>query len=467
MPTDSEANGIGRPAFALALTLLLAMLICGTATAAAGDAPIQRQWQLKYEENFGRPFDDQAARWVKADDDPANQINWVDDNGARLRALGGDAFAAQLSTFQTYRKEFTFGRDDWLTASLSARASAPDEGDSFNDLSLRPSISVQTLPGAGRVASIDVPSHTGGALIRNTKPLPRYYRIEYDLKAIDFGGKRNGTLSYDGRFNGYSTKGCKTLHPWEAFRNLPYCQWSDVRDGTGSYNGFHFMSIVDTPDPTPRNRIFYHTNRKLLVDAFTSARPDLTPNQIKVCNPATGEYYPYSESNFNTINTLFLGNQNVSPTDFGSNRQMFRSPCGPKPVGTAVISSVEMKPELMPLETYTFAAERTEAGYTIEITGNFKYVGRQTYRFHRDFVEDEGEGKDVPIWHYNVTADEYDGRFNGSRGICGPGGCADWNDSWPEGSAYPDSFVLGDVYTNVYEGSAAVDNIRLYVPKAK
>jgi hypothetical protein len=37
---------------------------------------------------------------------------------------------------------------------------------------------------------------------------------------------------------------------------------------------------------------------------------------------------------------------------------------------------------------------------------------------------------------------------------------------WPAGSAYPDYFILGDPHLNYYQGSAAVTDIRLYVPSA-
>jgi hypothetical protein len=37
-----------------------------------------------------------------------------------------------------------------------------------------------------------------------------------------------------------------------------------------------------------------------------------------------------------------------------------------------------------------------------------------------------------------------------------------WPDEWPAGSAYPDYFAIGDVYTNAYEGSASLTDIRLY-----
>ena len=38
-----------------------------------------------------------------------------------------------------------------------------------------------------------------------------------------------------------------------------------------------------------------------------------------------------------------------------------------------------------------------------------------------------------------------------------------WPDQWPAGSVYPDYFVIGDLYTNAYEGTASLTDIRLYV----
>lgn len=34
---------------------------------------------------------------------------------------------------------------------------------------------------------------------------------------------------------------------------------------------------------------------------------------------------------------------------------------------------------------------------------------------------------------------------------------------WPEGSAYLDNFIIGNPHINYYEGSAQIDNLRLYV----
>ncbi|MFE4827694.1 hypothetical protein [Streptomyces sp. NPDC056672] len=116
----------------------------------------------------------------------------------------------------------------------------------------------------------------------------------------------------------------------------------------------------------------------------------------------------------------------------------------------------------MPNEDYTFAIERDKTGYTLEAGGNLARAGQQTLRFHHDFIVN-----DKPIWHYNVKPDEYDGRYNNTL-VQGKdlNGRAEWPDQWPKDSAYPDSFVIGDLYTNVYEGSASLTDIKLFVPKS-
>ncbi len=82
-----------------------------------------------------------------------------------------------------------------------------------------------------------------------------------------------------------------------------------------------------------------------------------------------------------------------------------------------------------------------------------------TLRYHRGFIED---GR--PIWHFNNRPEEYDGRFNTTLTFSGPYGRYSV-EQWPEGSAYPDFFILGDPHLNYYEGSAVIDDTKLYVPK--
>ena len=104
--------------------------------------------------------------------------------------------------------------------------------------------------------------------------------------------------------------------------------------------------------------------------------------------------------------------------------------------------------------------ERDRTGYTLEMSGPFLHIGQATLRVHHKFVED---GR--PIWHYNQTPGEYDGRFDRALTHKGPAGTYTTEHTWPKGSAYPDSFIIGDPHLNYYEGTASVDDIRLYIPK--
>jgi hypothetical protein len=61
---------------------------------------------------------------------------------------------------------------------------------------------------------------------------------------------------------------------------------------------------------------------------------------------------------------------------------------------------------------------------------------------------------------------EYDGRYNNDlQQDNWAFGSKTWKDQWPAGSSYPDYFVIGDLYTNVYEGSASLTDIRYYEPE--
>ena len=182
-----------------------------------------------------------------------------------------------------------------------------------------------------------------------------------------------------------------------------------------------------------------------------------------MCDSSTNGYYDYRDSSFNTVNMWISGLPNWTPAPGGlpGNSQWFMTSCSGGLAERGLSSAAELQPELMPEEIYTFAIERDAAGYTLEASGNFARAGHKTLRFHRPFVVDE-----APIWHYNVAADEYDGRFNGDLVQNDAYGSMTWPDQWPAGSAYPDYFVIGDLYTNVYEGSASLTDIRLYMPAA-
>ena len=442
--------------------LLLSFLVLLNATEIGGE--VDPKWALWYSEDFSTPLNDATVPWVLDNySEPFDNI--VDDNGLWYPNDYGPAWIDQLNSFHTYRKEFAVGQDGWLTASLSARDWNKD-----GTIESPPTLTIKLL-GNRNVAEMKVPDHTGGVVFRNTRPLPAEYRIEYKLTTLDFGGKRNGTLEYDNRINGFSKEGCKTRHPWgsgsrpregwSGNASVPYCEWEDLREGVTGYNGFNFLVISDFADPAPRNNRFWHYRRKVLIDSF-SQYPKRFGNESggRMCDSSTGEYYEFRDSNFNVVNMWISSLPQWDP-DPGSSpncRQWFMSTCSDGAAERERQSAAEMLPEVMPDEFYTFAIERNQTGYTLEASGNFARVGNKTLRFYRPFIVD-----DVPIWHYNVDPSEYSGEYNNDLVQEDFAyGSMTWPDEWPAGSAYPDYFAIGDVYTNAYEGSASLTDIRLY-----
>ena len=426
----------------------------------------QKSWSLLYAEDFTTDVYESEHPWVwDGYEQPFDTI--MDDAGLWYQNDYGPDWTTALNSFATYRKEFPVGQNGWLTASLSAR-------DWNNDgvIEQPPSLTTEARED-GSVAILHVPDHTGGIIFRPTHQLPSEYRVEYKLKTVDFGGKRDGQLDYNDRHNGYSTEECKTQHPWgEGSRSpgwagdasAPYCEWQDVREGPRGYNGFHFLSIVDFHDPAPRNNHFWHYHRKVLMDAF-SQHPDRIGDGTggRICNASNNRYYHYKNSSFNTLNMWISGLPNWTPGPAGlaSNSQWFMTTCSGGAAEKILSSAAELQPALMPAQYYTFAIERDENGYTLEASGHFARVGQKTFRFYRPFIVGG-----VPIWHYNNNPQEYDGQFNNDLVQDAAFGETTWPNQWPTDSAYPDYFMIGDPYTNVYEGSASLTDIRLYVPEA-
>lgn len=101
-----------------------------------------------------------------------------------------------------------------------------------------------------------------------------------------------------------------------------------------------------------------------------------------MCNPKTGELYGIDKSNFNGVNAIFV-------TDYMNDGYFFRTECGEfdikkPPYGNdkkykGIVTSAELQPELLPKESYTFAVERDEKGYTIEMEGPFLHSGYKKY----------------------------------------------------------------------------------------
>jgi hypothetical protein len=428
-------------------------LICllGLAGLALAASPPDVRWKLLYEERFDRPIDSDVVPWERVHYGPGTTIDAVDDDGQFFHGIGGDAFLRQLQTIATYRKRVSFGKDHWLTAELSARgdqkAAKPNHPPCFK---------TERLPSGETVGRFLVPEHHGGILLRPTRPLPGRYRIEVLLVQVDFGGTRYDQWNYDTKINGYGSQGAKTNHPWpwgpgEIF-SKPYPEWTDARNA----NGFYYLTIVDYPDPAPRNNIFIHTHRKVGIDAYNVAGSGGGRGGYDTCDPIQRLYY---QTHDNTVNMIFFSTGSALQSN-----AMMETPCGiaygNEAGRTEVVAAGQMAPEILPKEKYRFAIERDARGYTLEASGFFWFAGQQTYRYHRGFIQD---GR--PIWHYNQTSEEYQGQFDSQWVYQGPYGTTTVPHSWPAGSAYPDYFIIGDPHTNYYEGTAAITNLRLYIPE--
>ncbi len=418
---------------------------------------INNKWVLVAQESFDTEFTTDASDWTL--DSGGVQSPWyiddLDDFGAVWKKISDPKFSENLSTMNIFRKRIEFGDAGWLTAEIAAQDKDADGVPDSNPKAFTINVDGE------RALKLYEPSWDSGILIRPTKPLPSRYRVEMTLRKIDFGGKREGSFEYDGKFNGYSEPdNCKTYFPWSWSGSLEKekrCEYPSVKQE----NGFYFLTILDHANPSPQGNIGIHTRRKVIIDGYFSNAPG---SQVyAVCNPNTGKLYKMEHSTVNGVNAIF-------PTDYKNDGFFFRTKCGDFDVKEGafgenkqygyIVSSAELRPELLPKESYTFAIERDEEGYTIEMEGPFLHSGYKKMRFSHKFIEGERA-----IWHYNQEASEYDGRFDRPYTFVGYNGSYLKKNTWPAGSTYPDSFIIGDPHTNYYEGSAIIDDIKMYEPR--
>ncbi|CAA9351582.1 MAG: FIG01205464: hypothetical protein [uncultured Nocardioidaceae bacterium] len=441
-----------------------ACALLASAGPALADEPVPEpvEWRLLHHESFDTQLDVDSTPWTLDPQGSASawNVDAFDDDGEAWHSLSGPAFGEALSQFHVFRKQVAFGENAWLTAEVAAqdkdRDGAPDS---------QPGLRRVVLDNGENAARIREPSWDAGVLIRPTQALPPLYRVEVTLRGLSFGGMRNGSLRYAGKYNGYSPRPCRTSYPWTFRGALPgkgRCEYPKV----ANQNGFYYLAVLDHAASVHGNPGI-HLRRKVIMDGYNSVAPWSKDNGV--CNPATGAIKGMEDSNLNAVNAAFLRGDRFRPENNNvSNEYYFTTECGsfsgdqawgPQQEYHDILSAVELQPELLPRASYTFAVERDTTGYTVEMSGPFRHIGRTTLRYHHDFVED---GR--PIWHYNQTAQEYDGRFDRSLSHTGPTGSYLTEHAWPAGSAYPDFFIIGDPHLNYYEGSAVVDDIRLFVP---
>ncbi len=445
------------------LLMRLSLAVVGVAALAASTlsgGPVRAEvnppsatanWRLLYSESFTTSVSDSTVPWSRDYGGSTSRyhVDAYDEDGAYFDAVGGAAFRKQLRTFWQYRKAVPMGTNGWLTAELAARDNSRD-GKPDGAPSMRTSL----VNGESALA-LSEPDHRGGAILRSSQPLPAQYRVEVTLRTVEFGGMRGGTWDYsDGRINGYGPSGCKTNFPWapsgDFSRSL--CHWTDARTDS---NGFYYLAVMDYARPAPHNNVFMHTHRKVAIDGYN--RYKYTGSGSVYCNPSTKAYQPYSSGSGNGVNAIFMTASRRYAKQPG-NQYLMPSECGLRTSG-AIVSQADLNPELLPAQPYRFAIERINGGYTLEMSGNFRYIGQATLRYHRKFIEDG-----LPIWHYNQQAAEYDGRFNSTWTYSGAGGTHTHSNTWPAGSAYPDYLLIGDPHLNYYEGRAHIDDVKLYVP---
>lgn len=438
-------------------------VVGGTSVSASAATPshsVQHnsRWRLVQDENFTKPLGINSAPWVR---DPLGTkspwyVQYFGEDGKYYKDLGGPAFQRDVNSFDLMRKQVAFGKNGWLTAEL-----AQEDYTKTGHVTGAPSVTETKLPNGGKGAVLQDYSNEGGVVIRDTRPLPPEYKIQYTLNTINFGGERNGSLSYDGRYNGYNLSQCNTSYPWNATGNNyagPTNPCNTNFPSSVTANGYYFMYITGFPDAPHDNAVVH--DRKVGFDAYNTTAA--SEPSAWVCNPKTKQLYPYTSSNRNAINATFSMGNDVASSSIEFPGQLYQTPCGTytnQNPNTSLVELAELQPEAMPRHSYTFTIERTNTGYTLQVTGDFRYIGQTTITEHRNFIQDG-----VPIWHYNNTPQQYNGKYDTSLTDSGPYGSFTIPHIWPKDSAYPDYFVIGDPHLNYYEGSATISNIRLYVP---
>jgi hypothetical protein len=360
----------------------------------------RERWRLVHHETFDAPFPEPPWTEDRGGDHSPYHVDVRDDDGAFFVERGGAAFTSGLAQVRGFRRAVRYGADGWLTVEAYGR---DDDGDGVPDSGGR----LVAERGIGHLVSR---RHTDGVLLRSTEPLPPRYRVEVTIANIAFGGARDGDWTYDGRINGYD--GDERAGPW-SFRDGDPTPRSAV-----AQNGMYFLCITDYARPAPHNNVFLHHHRKVVMDTDSNGLGVAADTWSKVWNPATGRG-ELDGSRY--VSMLWLDGSSPGHDWFGNAFVSYT------PGGWATGDDLVFTDQYLEGEAYTFAVERDGEAFTLEASGRFRHGGRTTYRASRRFT-------DPPVtWHHDQVA-------------------------------YPDHFIIGDPHINYYEGSADLDDVRLYVP---
>lgn len=105
----------------------------------------------------------------------------------------------------------------------------------------------------------------------------------------------------------------------------------------------------------------------------------------------------------------------------------------------------------LPGRWYSLSIERNDAGFVVELSGEFRHGGQRSYRAAFPLVEH-------CLWHYNRPGEQARDACLDELPLAGAGSPAP---QWPATGAWPDWFFFGDPHTNYYEGTVYYDDVRL------
>jgi hypothetical protein len=394
------------------------------AQAGAG-APRAVGWKLVHHEAFNRPFEE-PERWVEDTYGASSpyHVDAFDEDGEFFAERGGARFTEGLQKFRSFRKSYAYGEGGWLTVELYGRDSdrdgVPETGGKF-----------VSQNGKARLIST---RHYDAAILRSTEELPARYRIEVTVSSVDFGGKIDASWTRGGKINGYD--GDEVADPWR-FQDGDPAPRQAITD-----NGVYFLCISDYARPAPHNNVFIHHHRKVVMD--TDNNVNKGTSWSSVWNPLTGK----AEMEGSHYAGLVWLHGDEWGSDWTGNEFLSYTPGGWK-------DGPIFADQYLDGGTYTFAIQRDDDGYTLSVTGRFRYGGETTYRASRAFRGPP------PVWHFNRTAAEYPGETVNQVKTFGGKTLS----TWPAGVGYPEYFFFGDPHINYYEGTAEFDDLKLYLPE--
>ena len=362
----------------------------------AGDSS-RPGWIVAYRESFESAA--LPSRGWRADSYPDDGP--FSDNGVYFRRQG-------IVLPVAYRATAAFSEGGWLTLEHYSRSNRTSP-------STLAQIVADPEGGANRVLRIASPAHTDATVVRPTAALPERYRISLRVGYPSFGS--------GGGDNGYD--GDERAEPW--------------RSGPATTdNGFYWLAILDAT-PRPHNNVWIHHHRKVVIDS---------DNHL---NPFTSIWNGSAFVPSGVHPLMIFALDGLSPAHPLSGKPFIAYAAG-QWHREADVGEIRAADAYKSATWYKVTIERNNGHYTFEVSGDFAFGGRQTYRASIDY-------RQHCVWHYNVQPGA-DSRCIDNRSIAELG--AEYP-QWPADRGWPDFFMFGDPHVNYYEGQVYYDDLVLEV----